>query len=45
MPGLLPLPAPQTRDAYIDVHGIVRNCEITELLVRDTGIAELVFAP
>jgi hypothetical protein len=33
MPGLLPLPAPQTRDAYIDVHGIVRNCEITELLV------------
>ena len=28
----LALPAPQTRDAYIDVHGIVCNGEITELL-------------
>ena len=33
VPGLPPLPAPQTRDTCIDVHGIVRNCEITELLV------------
>ena len=33
VPGIPPLPVPQTRDAYIDVHGIVRNCEITELLV------------
>jgi hypothetical protein len=32
VPGLPPLPAPQARDAYLDVHGIVRNEEITELL-------------
>ena len=25
VPGIPPLPVPQTRDAYIDVHGIVRN--------------------
>jgi len=32
VPGLPPLPAPQARDACLDVHGIVRNEEITELL-------------
>ena len=32
VPGLPPLPAPQARDQYLDVHGIVHNEQITELL-------------
>ena len=32
VPGLPPLPAPQARDEYLDVHGIVHNEQITELL-------------
>ncbi len=36
VPGLPPLPAPQDRDEYLDVHGIVKNEEIRELLATLT---------
>jgi len=41
VPGLPPLPAPQDRDEFLDVHGIVENEEIRDLLatltVRDAA--------
>jgi len=41
VPGLPPLPAPQDRDEFLDVHGIVKNEEIRDLLatltVRDAA--------